>query len=186
MLRFYGDSSPPTSKDTKSASSSSSSASTTKEPKPPKLTAEVVVGWSKSFDSLLADKCMSALCVSAGACLRHLIFFISVMLTLRCCFFVAHINVLLFFNVIKYVYVYVQRLPTRFAVNAFKLIILVLLFCVFLYSVPVLCFFVFCAFSALTLLVGRQEGHPACKKLSGVVLAWLSVWSEVQTCIWPS
>jgi len=24
------------------------------------------------------------------------------------------------------------------------------------------------AFSALTLLVGRQEGHPACKKLSGV------------------
>jgi len=31
----------------------------------------------------------------------------------------------------------------------------------------------------LTLLVGRQEGHPACKKLSGGVLAWLSVWSEV-------
>jgi len=39
------------------------------------------------------------------------------------------------------------------------------------------------AFSALTLLVGWQEGHPACKKLSGGVLAWLSVWSEVQTCI---
>ena len=38
-------------------------------------------------------------------------------------------------------------------------------------------------FSALTLLVGRQEGH---KKLSGGVLAWLSVWSEVQTCICPS
>jgi len=36
------------------------------------------------------------------------------------------------------------------------------------------------------LLVGRQEGHPACKKLSGGVLAWLSVWSEVQICIWPS
>jgi len=34
-------------------------------------------------------------------------------------------------------------------------------------------------FSALTLLVGRQEGHPACKKLSGGVLAWLSAWSEV-------
>ena len=31
------------------------------------------------------------------------------------------------------------------------------------------------AFSALTLLVGRQEGHPACKKQSGGVLAWLSV-----------
>jgi len=24
------------------------------------------------------------------------------------------------------------------------------------------------------------------KKLSGGVLAWLSVWSEVQTCIWPA
>ena len=46
--------------------------------------------------------------------------------------------------------------------------------------------FDFCAFSALTLLVGRQEGHPACKKQSGGVLAWLSVWSEVQTCVWPS
>jgi len=43
-----------------------------------------------------------------------------------------------------------------------------------------------CAFSASTLLVGRQEGHPACKKLSGGVLAWLSVWSEVQTCMRPS
>jgi len=42
------------------------------------------------------------------------------------------------------------------------------------------------AFSAFTLLVGRQEGHPACKKLSGGVLAWLSVWSEMQTYIWPS
>jgi len=39
---------------------------------------------------------------------------------------------------------------------------------------------------ALTLLVGWQEGHPACKKLSGEVLAWLSVWSKVLTCIWPS
>jgi len=43
-----------------------------------------------------------------------------------------------------------------------------------------------CAFSALTLLVGWQKGHPICKKLSGGVLAWLSVWSKVQTCIWPS
>ena len=42
------------------------------------------------------------------------------------------------------------------------------------------------AFSALTLLVGQQEGHLACKNLSGGVLAWLSVWSYVQTCIWPS
>jgi len=27
----------------------------------------------------------------------------------------------------------------------------------------------------LTLLVGQQEGHPACKKLSGGMLAWLMV-----------
>ena len=38
----------------------------------------------------------------------------------------------------------------------------------------------FFSFSALTLLVGRQEDHPACKKLSDDVLAWFSVWSEVQ------
>ena len=39
----------------------------------------------------------------------------------------------------------------------------------------------FNAFSALTLLVGRQEEHPACKKYGVMeVLAWLSVWSEVQ------
>jgi len=36
------------------------------------------------------------------------------------------------------------------------------------------------SFSALTLLLGRQEGHLACKKLSGGVLTWLSVWSEVR------
>jgi len=42
------------------------------------------------------------------------------------------------------------------------------------------------AFSALMLLVGRQEGHLVCKKLSGGVLAWSSVWSEMQTCIWLS
>jgi len=42
------------------------------------------------------------------------------------------------------------------------------------------------AFSALMLLVGRQKGHPACKKLSGGELAWLSVWSKVQTCVVPA
>jgi len=41
------------------------------------------------------------------------------------------------------------------------------------------------SFSALTLLVGRHEGHPACKKLSGEMLVWLCVWGEVQICIWP-
>ena len=36
-------------------------------------------------------------------------------------------------------------------------------------------------FSAFTLLVGWQEGHPAWKKLRGGVLAWLSVWSEMDS-----
>ena len=41
-------------------------------------------------------------------------------------------------------------------------------------------------FSALTLLVGCQEEHPACK-MSDEVLAWLSVWSKVQmTCVLSS
>ena len=53
------------------------------------------------------------------------------------------------------------------------------------FSQPV-CVCVCVAFSALALLVGRQEGHPAGKKLSDGVLAWLSVWSKVQTCIRPS
>jgi len=37
-------------------------------------------------------------------------------------------------------------------------------------------------FSALTLLVEQQEGHPACKKLSDAIL----VWFKVQICIWLS
>jgi len=36
-------------------------------------------------------------------------------------------------------------------------------------------------------LAGRQEEHPACKKLSDGVLAWLSVWTVAQMiCIWSS
>jgi len=43
------------------------------------------------------------------------------------------------------------------------------------------------AFSALTLLVGHQEEHPACKKLSDDMLLWSSVWSDVQiVCLWSS
>jgi len=45
---------------------------------------------------------------------------------------------------------------------------------------------VYILFFVLTLLVGWQEGHPACKKQSGGVLVWLFAWSKVQTCIWPS
>jgi len=37
--------------------------------------------------------------------------------------------------------------------------------CIFIYF--------FLAFSALSLLVGWQEGHLACKKMNGGVLAWL-------------
>jgi len=44
----------------------------------------------------------------------------------------------------------------------------------------------FIAFRALVLLVGWQEGHPACKKLSGGMLAWLYVCIKVQIYIWPS
>jgi len=36
------------------------------------------------------------------------------------------------------------------------------------------------AFSALTFLVGCQEEHPVCKKLTDEVLAWLPVESKVQ------
>jgi len=36
------------------------------------------------------------------------------------------------------------------------------------------------------LLVGWQEGHPDCKKLTGGMLAWLHVWVKVQICKWPS
>ena len=34
--------------------------------------------------------------------------------------------------------------------------------------------------------LGGRKGIRPLKNLSGGVLAWLSVWSEVQTCIWPS
>ena len=34
--------------------------------------------------------------------------------------------------------------------------------------------------------LGGRKGIRPVKKLSGGVLAWLSVWSEVQNCIWPS
>ena len=60
------------------------------------------------------------------------------------------------------------------------------MFCVGVNVKSVYCYCYCLAFSALLLLVGQQEGHPACKKLSGGVLVWLSVWSKVQTCILPS
>jgi len=45
-----------------------------------------------------------------------------------------------------------------------------------LYLVNKFCYlFCYFAFSALTLLFEWQEGHPACKKPTSWVLAWLSV-----------
>ena len=34
--------------------------------------------------------------------------------------------------------------------------------------------------------LGGRNGIRPVKKVSGGVLAWLSVWSDMQTCIWPS
>ena len=34
--------------------------------------------------------------------------------------------------------------------------------------------------------LGGRKGIRPVKNRSGVVLVWLSVWSKVQTCIWPS
>jgi len=35
-------------------------------------------------------------------------------------------------------------------------------------------------------LVGQQEGHLACEKLSGGMLAWLCVWVNVQFAYGPA
>ena len=59
-----------------------------------------------------------------------------------------------------------QFLVLIFAINT----IIILLYCYY---------YIVYALSALTVLVRRQEGHPACKKPSGGLLAWLSVWSKV-------
>jgi len=57
------------------------------------------------------------------------------------------------------------------------------LFCMYLFHL----FVSNIAFSDLTLLIGHQEEHPACKKLRNEMLKWISVWNEVQMiCIWSS
>ena len=45
-------------------------------------------------------------------------------------------------------------------------------------SIPVMCEECLQCFDAVSWAAGRAP--------SGGVLAWLSVWSEVQTCMWPS
>ena len=42
------------------------------------------------------------------------------------------------------------------------------------------------AFSALTLLVGRQEGHPACKKTEWWGAGVVFCLERGADCIWPS
>jgi len=58
--------------------------------------------------------------------------------------------------------------------------------CMYIY----ICIYIFCVcplvlqcFDAVGWVAGRASGLS---KQSGGVLVWLSVWSEVQTCIWPS
>jgi len=46
-------------------------------------------------------------------------------------------------------------------------------------KLPLMTFDALIAFGASTLLVWHQEEHPACKKLSYELLAWLSVGSKV-------
>ena len=46
--------------------------------------------------------------------------------------------------------------------------------------------FDFCLPVEIKCWLGDRKGIRPVKTLSGGVLAWLSVWSEVQTCIWPS
>ena len=63
----------------------------------------------------------------------------------------------------------------------------VVLYYTSLYLVSILFTFFASAFSALTLLVGCQEGHPAGKNLSDGVSGLVIFWSEVQiACIWFS
>jgi len=52
--------------------------------------------------------------------------------------------------------------------------------CMYVISVYMICLQ---CFDAVGWAAGRTSG---CKKLSGGVLAWLSVSGEVQICIWPS
>jgi len=78
-----------------------------------------------------------------------------------------------------------SSLPYRLVILRQRLRFVLTILALYKFVCMYVCITAISAFSALTLLVGRQEGHPACKKLSGGVLAWLSVWSELQTCIWP-
>jgi len=49
---------------------------------------------------------------------------------------------------------------------------------VLLYQFPIHQFFLYVLVPSDFVLVGWQEGHPSCKKLSGGMLAWLPVWTR--------
>ena len=71
---------------------------------------------------------------------------------------------------------YSQPVPTRESINFLLIpvvITFILLGCIAVPSVLWRCW------------LGGRKGIRPVKKLSGGVL-WLSVWSKVQTCIWPS
>ena len=60
-----------------------------------------------------------------------------------------------------------DRVPGRVNLTSNTTTNCAMLYCLQFYAIHcyILVFIFYCAFSALTLLVGRQEGHPACKKL---------------------
>jgi len=72
-----------------------------------------------------------------------------------------------------------NTLQTRWQQVSINATIVCLVICIFKNKF----FCILHAFSAFMLLVGHQEGHPACKKVSGGMLAWLHVWAKVQICI---
>ena len=76
-------------------------------------------------------------------------------------------------------------LPPSESLKCTLIFLTLVLVCLLTYLFDPFQWYIF-AFSALMLLVGRQEEHPACKKTEWWVAGVVSVWSEVQTCIWPS
>jgi len=113
----------------------------------------------QTVQKVVLRSCTVRLCWTSLSCLPWLHYHLSIMISMSVCVFVS-LSVCLCKHISRTMCV----IFTRFL-------------CVLPMAV---------AFSALTLLVAWQEGHPACRKLSRGVLAWLCVWSEVQTCIWPS
>jgi len=73
-----------------------------------------------------------------------------------------------------------ERTWTAFQLAAFCVAFLALVRYICVHFLYLLCFQCFDTW------FGGRKGIRRVKNLSGGVLAWLSVWSETQTCIWPS